>query len=125
MKPHQRKILKFLFSLFLITGAFLFSTAIFAQDFGVNEVGNEIALPTEDPRVVAAQIIRVALGFLGIIAVAIVLYGGFVWMTAGGNEERISTAKKILTNGLIGLVIIVFAFSITQFVLNRLMEATG
>ena len=100
MKPHERKILKFLFTLFLVTGAFLFATAIFAQDFGVNEVGNEIALPSQDPRVFAANIIRVALGFLGIVAVAIVLYGGFVWMTAAGNEERLSKAKKILSSWL-------------------------
>ncbi len=125
MKPHEKKILKFLFSLFLITGSLLFATAILAQDFGINEVGNEIALQGGDPRVIAARIIRIALGFLGIIALGIVLYGGFVWMTSGGNEEKLSKAKKILTSGIIGLVIIAMAFGITSFVISRLMEATG
>jgi cysteine-rich repeat protein len=125
MKPHQRKILKFLFTLFLITGAFLFATVVFAQDFGINEVGNEIALQGGDPRVIAARIIRIALGFLGVIALGIVLYGGFVWMTSAGNEEQLSKAKKILTSGIIGLIIIAMAFGITSFVISRLMEATG
>jgi cysteine-rich repeat protein len=124
MKSRQKKILKFLLLLFLATGGFLFVQTVFAQEFGINEVGNEIGLPAEDPRVVAARIIRVALGFLGIVALAIILYGGFVWMTAGGNEERISKAKKILVNGVIGLVIIIMAFSITSFIINRLLEAT-
>jgi hypothetical protein len=86
-------------------------------------VGNEIALVDGDPRVIAARIIRVVLGFLGVIALGIVLYGGFVWMTSAGNEEKIATAKKILTNGLIGLVIILMSFGITQYVLNTLMGA--
>ncbi len=111
--------------LFLSAVGFVFVQSVFAQELGINEIGEEIALPTQDPRIVAARIIRVALGFLGIVAFAIVLYGGFVWMTAAGNEERIAKAKKVLTSAVIGLVIIIFAFSITQFVLNRLMEATG
>jgi len=125
MRLPQKKVLKIILALFLAVAGLLFVQSVFAQ-FGINEVGNEIALPaTEDPRIVAARIIRVALGFLGIIALAIVLYGGFVWMTSAGNEERITKAKKILTNGLIGLIIIVSAFGITQFVLNRLSEAIG
>lgn len=125
MESRQKKILKVLFCLVVLAAGFLFATAIFAQDFGVNEVGNEIALQGGDPRVIAARIIRIALGFLGIIALGIVLYGGFVWMTSSGNEEKLSKAKKILTSGVIGLVIIAMAFGITSFVISRLMEATG
>lgn len=122
----KRKIFfSFLLFLFSIIGGLLFVQTVFAQEFGINAVGAEIALPTEDPRIVAAQIIRVALGFLGILALAIILYGGFIWMTAAGNEERLAKAKKILTSAAIGLLIIIFAFGITQFVLNKLMEAAG
>lgn len=121
---YGRRLLKIFFGLLVLISSFLLAQSVFAQ-FGVNEVGAEIALPEEDPRIIAARIIRAALGFLGIVALGIVLYGGFVWMTSGGNEEKISKAKKILTNGLIGLIIIVFAFSITQFILSRLMEAVS
>ncbi len=121
----KKKILKIFLVLFLFTASFLFIQTIFAQELGINAVGEEITLPGEDPRIIAARIIRAALGFLGIIALIIVLYGGFAWMTSAGNEERIAKAKKILTNGLIGLIIIVFSFGITQFVLNKLIEVTG
>lgn len=116
-----KKALKILICLAVLTAGLLFVQTTLAQDFGLNEVGNEISLVEGDPRVIAARIIRVALGFIGIIALGIVLYGGFVWMTSAGNEEKIATAKKILTNGLIGLVIIIMAFGITQYVLSTLI----
>ncbi len=92
--------------------------------FGINEVEKGLGnvLPTTEPRETAARIINVALGFLGIIAVVIVLYGGFMWMTAGGNEERITKAKQILTAGVIGLVIIVMAWAIARYVITALMN---
>lgn len=93
---------------------------------GLNIINNaNIGLQASDPRAVAARIINVALGFLGIIAVVIVLYGGFMWMTAAGNEERITTAKQILTAGIIGLVIIVMAWAIASYVVRTLMNVTN
>ncbi|MBI4778984.1 hypothetical protein HY797_00845 [Candidatus Falkowbacteria bacterium] len=77
-----------------------------------------------DPRQVAADIIKFILGFLGIIAVIIVLYAGFKWMTAGGNEENVAAAKKMLINGIIGLIIILSAYALTNFILNQIVSAT-
>ncbi|MFA7601214.1 MAG: hypothetical protein WCY43_03240, partial [Patescibacteria group bacterium] len=62
---------------------------------------------------------------LGIVAVVIVLLGGFKWMTAAGNEDKIGEAKKLLGAGVVGLVIILAAWGITTFVLNTLMDATN
>jgi len=118
-----KKALKILVCLAVLAAGLLFVQSALAQNFGLNEVGNEIALAEGDPRVIAARIVRVALGFLGVVALGIVLYGGFVWMTSAGNEEKIATAKKILTNGIIGLVIILMAFGITQYVLTTLIGA--
>jgi len=117
----KKTALKFLLALVLLVGGFLFVQNVFAQDLGTDVVGKNIALSAGDPRIIAAKIVRVALGFLGIIAVCIVLYGGFLWMTSAGNEETIGKAKKVLINGLIGLIIILMAFGITQFVLNSLL----
>ncbi len=90
-----------------------------------NEVGNVIGLGSEDPRVLAANIIRVALGFLGIIALVLTIYAGWLWMSAAGNMEKIEKAKKVLTGAIIGLLIILLSFGITTFVLNKLLVATG
>ncbi len=127
------KKLKIFFIAVLIfsAGLFVFGNVInvhaqsIQSDFGLEQVGGATGLGQQDLRVTIASIIRTVLGFLGILALLIVLYGGFVYMTAGGNEQKVSTAKKILINGGIGLVLILSAFAITQFVLTRLAEATG
>ncbi|HEX9664776.1 MAG TPA: Ig-like domain-containing protein [Patescibacteria group bacterium] len=118
-------------ALFIIGGFLLSANFISAQvtvpagpglDVGL-EPTEAIGLPATDIRIIIARIIRVILGFVGIIGVIIVLYGGYTWMTAAGNEEKISQAKKILLNGGIGLIIVLSAFSITSFIISRLQAA--
>lgn len=84
-----------------------------------------IGLGTNDIRLTIASIIRVAMGLLGIVAVVIILIGGFTWMTAGGNDEKVGEAKKWIFAGVIGLAIILSAFALAQFVINSLTNATG
>lgn len=95
---------------------------VWAQDFGLGEVNEGLggSLTDTDPRELAGRIINITLGFLGLVALAIVVYAGFLWMASGGDEEKISTARKLLQNGVIGLVIILSAWGIATFVLNRL-----
>lgn len=95
-----------------------------AEDVGITAIGSEIKLGQGDVRQTAARIINVALGFLGIIAVVIVLIGGFKYMVSGGSEEKTGEAKKLIVSGIIGLAIILSAWAITSFVLGRLISAT-
>jgi len=88
-----------------------------AVDWGLGYAAN-IGLGTQEIRTVAANVINVLLGILGILALIIVLYGGFRWMTAAGNEENIAAAKKTIGAGLVGLIIIFFAYAIVLFVFN-------
>lgn len=90
-----------------------------------NNVQNATGLGNEDPRQMAANVVNIMLGFLGIIAVVIILLGGFKWMTAAGNEDKVGEAKKMIAAGVIGLLIILMAFGIAQFVLNALYDATS
>lgn len=96
-------------------------------NFGLNEVnaGLNGVLSDADPRTIIGRIINVALGFLGVIAVAIILLGGFKWMTAGGNEEKTSEARKLLGAGVIGLVIILASWAIATYVIEALSAATA
>jgi hypothetical protein len=78
----------------------------------------------QDLRTTIAGLINVVLGFLGIIAVIIVLIGGFKYMLSGGSEDKTAEARKMIIAGIIGLAIILSAWAITTFVLSRLIEAT-
>ncbi len=82
------------------------------------------ALGNDDPRNIAANVINIILGFLGILAVVLILYGGFKWMTAAGNEDKVSEAKKLLVAGVIGLIIILAAFALSTFILDAVFRAT-
>lgn len=94
------------------------------QQIGL-QYGALTGLGGADVRVTAARIIRAALGLLGMVAVVIILIGGFTWMMAGGNEEKIGEAKKWILAGAIGLAIILSAYAIASFVVGSLIEATG
>ncbi len=92
---------------------------------GLDVVGQSAGLGSEDPRLIVARLIRTGISLLGVVAVVIVLYGGFVWMTAAGNEENVAKAKKILIGGGIGLMIILMSWSIVSFVMSSILGATG
>jgi len=72
-----------------------------------------------------ANIIKVVLGFLGVVVVIIVIYAGFLWMTAGGTSEKVEKAKSWMINAVIGLAIILSAYAITDFVIQRLLDAAA
>ncbi|MFA6525841.1 MAG: hypothetical protein WCT26_00295 [Candidatus Buchananbacteria bacterium] len=70
-------------------------------------------------------IIQVILGFLGVIAVLIILWGGFIWMTAVGEPDKVDKAKKMIYSGIIGLIIIFASYAIASFVFSQLQTITG
>jgi len=74
---------------------------------------------------IAAKGIQVVLGFLGVIFLGLTLMAGFKWMTAGGNEEDIKKAQKTLKAAIIGLIIVLSAYTITYFVFLNLPFAGG
>lgn len=125
----KKTIMKHLFSLaiiaLLVIPVFGFVNKAHALDVGVNEISEEIQLGSDDPRKIVARIINTAMLFLGIVAVVIILLGGFKWMTAAGNEDKVSEAKKLMGSGVIGLVIILAAWGIASFVLSSLINATN
>lgn len=72
----------------------------------------------QDPRTIVAKIIKVALSLLGMIFFVLALYAGYLWMTAGGNEEQVTKAKTLLFQATIGVGIIFAAYSITSFAIK-------
>ncbi|MFB6225847.1 MAG: hypothetical protein ABEJ02_00680 [Candidatus Paceibacteria bacterium] len=68
------------------------------------------------------QIIKAAMSFIGIIFTVLMVYGGFLWMTARGNEDQVDKAQRIITAAVIGLIIAVGAFSISDYAVSTFMD---
>ena len=109
----------------LLTAAYaLYAAPIFAQpDLGL-QYGEKTGLGNKSLTIVVADSISWLLGLLGIAAIVIILYAGFLWMTSAGNDEAITKAKKMLSAGVVGLVIILAAYSIARFVVTALIKAS-
>ena len=68
------------------------------------------------------NIINWILGFLALIAIIIILIGGFEWMTAGGSEDKVTKARARLKYGLIGLAIILLAYLIVSVIFTTILD---
>lgn len=53
-----------------------------------------------------------------VIAIIMIMYSGFLWMTAGGEEDKLATARRVLIYGLVGIAVVVLAYTATSIVTN-------
>lgn len=65
---------------------------------------------------IVGMAINVLLSLIGLIFLVLMVYAGFLWMTARGEEDQVNTARKIIIQALIGLFIVVSAYAITYLV---------
>ncbi len=89
---------------------------------GLQETGTVAGLPTTGaglPAIIGG-VIQTLLAMLGVVFVILVIYAGFTWMTAQGNEEKVKKAKGTLTSAVIGLLIVFASYVITSYVINAL-----
>jgi cbb3-type cytochrome oxidase subunit 3 len=105
---------------------FLSPVVILAFSTGdVTELNQELGLPLADVNTVegpalvfVAEIIRIVLSFIGVIFLVLIIYAGFLWMTAAGEEAKAGKARSIIFDSVVGLAIIIFSYAITTFVLG-------
>ncbi|OGF27816.1 hypothetical protein A2331_06950 [Candidatus Falkowbacteria bacterium RIFOXYB2_FULL_34_18] len=120
---------------FILIIIFLFGVSdfVFAQTGANNllwggQAGNiqsGTGLGSTDIRIVIARVIQIFLGFLGIIAIVLIVYAGWLWMSSAGDSSKIDKAKKTLIAAIIGFIIILASFGIVSFLLKVLNDGTG
>jgi len=69
-------------------------------------------------------IIGIALSFVGVIFLVLMIYGGYIWMIARGNEQEVQKAKDIIKNSIIGLLVVVAAYGVSWYIINALGTTT-
>ena len=94
-----------------------------AANSRLGDVGRDAGINTSrNVYQIAGSIINVILGFLGLVLLGYLIYAGFLWMTSGGESDKAKEARTMIANAIIGLVIIVAAFAISNFVLTSLVN---
>lgn len=90
----------------------------------IEDLGPSLGLGSADLKQSAINILQFVLTLMGLIAVTVIIYGGIVWMTAAGNEQRVDKAKKIITSAAIGLIVIILSWAIVIFVVGTTSNVT-
>ncbi len=117
-------------SLLLLGGIPALTRAIDPSQTGLTETAGTAGYGTETPSLTLfiANSIQYVLGIIGLAFLVLLVYGGILWMTATGSTEQVKKAKGILTNSIIGLVIVIAAYAIaiwvTQALVGAVTEAT-
>jgi hypothetical protein len=98
-----------------------FPFSILAADTGLEETAGTAGIEKFDIATKIGDIISTILGFVGIFFLILMIYGGLMWMTAGGKEEQLGKAKKVITSAVIGMIVVFSAYAITYFVTETLL----
>lgn len=93
-------------------------------DMGLDAISDILKLSDEDPRAIAARLINVALGFLGILTLLMIVWGGIQFMLSGGQEERTARAGATIKSAIIGLIIILSSWAAVQYILEQFVAVT-
>lgn len=121
MKSVSKKVIVSLFLTFLVL-----SPCAIAQEGGIGSAFDNAKSVADNSgynydstvNSLAGDIIRLALTILGTLFVVFIIYAGFLWLTAAGNEQRVDKAKKIIFESTIGLIVVIAAYAITYFIVS-------
>lgn len=124
----MKNLLTLLILLCLIIFSFCFTLEVDAASSfqqGLENTGRQVeGLAPDPPEVIAANVVQALLTLVGVIFVALLIYGGFLYMTSRGEDDKIKKSKKTLVAAVIGIIIIMTGYSITFFVTSTL-ESPG
>ncbi len=93
----------------------------------LNETGSAAGYDTSakaDITLMVGTVIRSLLGIVGTLFMALIIYAGVIWMTAQGNDDKVAKAKKILSNSVIGLIIVIISYFMVEFLFDVIIQAT-
>ena len=97
-----------------------------AEEGGIDEIGDKaFGQSSDNPtdvRSIVVIVINVFLTLLAIIFLIIIVIAGYTWMTAAGNDDKVNEAKAKIRTGIIGLLIVLSAWSISKFILCNLIK---
>ena len=112
------------FSFLLIQPVFAYKTI----DSSNNQLDRVIAptgIEKTDIKTTTGNLIRNTLTIVGTLFLALMIYGGFLWMTARGEEDQINKGKNTIVAAIIGLAVIVSAYAVTNVITTNLIKSNA
>jgi len=116
----KKTIIASLVSFFIFSLMATVALAAVPTDTDWRELAATTGLSSADFKASLIKIVNVVLSLLGILAIAVILFGGFKWMVSGGAEEKVASARQMIIAGIIGLAIILASYAIVRFVVESL-----
>lgn len=121
--------MKRLASALIVLGLAVLPTAVFAQNYTgeLDSAGIAVYGTTDsggaDFYTILSLVLEIILSILGLILLLYILYGGYTWMTAAGNTEQAKKAQATIQNAVIGMIVLICAYAITQYVTGLVSSA--
>ena len=119
-------------SLFLLSFSFVLADTKYdliqgydtnAYGYGTAKIQSTSGLSTTTVPVIVGNAVKIILGLSGTVALVLVVVGGIQWMFSKGDEAKIKNARKLMTSGAVGIIIIAAAYAIADFVIKQLSAA--
>ncbi len=104
-----------------VAATFFFVDPALAQLIDINDNPSEIQNVTNSEssmRQMVLRFINFFLFFLGLLATAFVIYGGFLYITSQGEDSNVEKAKKILTFAALGILVVLISFALINTMLG-------
>lgn len=132
MKQKIRLLANFLLHrLWLVVSTFIFFR-LSAQGLAAplefdpgGQIGTTLGLGTADFESTVIGLTQWVLSLLGLVGVVMMIIGGYIYLTAGGNEDKVDQAKRLIKNALVGLILVLLSYAIASFVFDKIQEASG
>lgn len=118
-----------LLAIFSLCGACLSAERVFAtSDYGLGTAANTAGLTSSeiskkgDIPTILGYVVSIVLALVGVYFFLLILYAGIIWMTAAGSSEKVTQSKNKMISAVIGLVIVLSAYTITRFVFDIFVQ---
>ena len=123
----KKTIIIFSALVILLLPSFAFAEPLSATDAQsqLSETVGKTGVTETNIETVGGKVLKAALALVGMVFFIIIFYGGFRWLLARGNEEDITKAKNTVIGAIIGLMIVLGAYAITNFVTSRMITGGG
>lgn len=132
----MRKHFKVILSLLALTGVLIIPYLVFAQTSGAGEeetgmlnkltavagTGGYVVGESSSLTLVVGLIIQTVLSLLGAIFVILMIYAGYTWMMASGNESKVDKAQSMIKTSIIGLIVTLSSWAIWSLIFNNFIS---